>query len=227
MAFSQADLNAIAAAQAAHPALPPGYLTGVAQIETGGSANPDTAASGTGPVGLFQVAPSTYINPGFGLPNQNLTYAQAQAALQDPATNANFAASYLDALQSNKGSIDAATQFYSGGGYGQSQVLAAESQFPGTVNGSVGTGDEISPNTANDPNGIFGGASSQQPEGPGAAMINGANAVASGLITPVWELLTRGGVFILGMMLLFIALLAMLWQSKTVQVSVKSLAATA
>lgn len=208
--YSQADLNAIAAAQAAHPTLPPGYLTGVAQLETGGSSNPDTAASGTGPVGLFQVAPSTYINPGYGLPNQNLTYAQAQAALQDPNTNAAFAASYLDALQAQTGSLASATQIYSGGGYNQAAVEAAESQFPG--------GSGIASSTA-----PVSGTSTTAAGGPTGSAASGAGSGALGLLTPVWELVTRAMVFGVGTMLLFIALIALLWQSKTVQVNVASL----
>lgn len=209
MAFSQADLDAIAAAQSAHPTLPPGYLGGVAQIETGGSRNPDSATSGTGPVGLFQIAPSTYQNPGFGLPNNNVTRDQAVAALQDPATSANFAADYLTALSNSKGGINAATQAYSGGGYDQTAVLAAESQFPG--GGGVGT-PSTAPVGTTSPGGT-------NPVAQGTTAGAGGSSSGSSWTTPIWELLQRMGIFGLGAALLLIALIALLFSSKSMEIN--------
>lgn len=214
MAFSQADLDAIAAAQSAHPTLPAGYLGGIAQIETGGSANPDTAASGTGPVGLFQIAPSTYQNPGFGLPNNNVTRDQAVAALQNPTTSANFAADYLTALSNSKGGINAATQAYSGGGYDQSAVLAAESQFPG--GGGVGT-PSTAPVSTTSPGGT-------NPVAQGTtAGAGGSSSGSSSLLTPVWELLQRAGVWMTGLLLILVGLLALLFHSKSVDINLSDL----
>lgn len=127
MAFSQADLDAIAA-NAGASGLSSTQFLGQAQRETGGQTNPDTAASGTGPVGLFQVAPSTYIKPGYGLAGHpDLTYDEAQQALLDPNTNAQFAAQYDQALITSKGSQAAAITAYSGGQYTLDQVNSAAS----------------------------------------------------------------------------------------------------
>lgn len=216
MAFSQADLNAIAAAQAAHPNLPAGYLGGVAQIETGGSANPDTAASGTGPVGLFQVAPSTYQQPGYGLPPHAVSRDAAITALQDPVTSANFAGDYLSALQTAKGgSLDAATLAFSGGGYGQAQVQASMSQFPGAGSpAATGGGTTMGDTTAAQPYTQGGTA------GTGGGQ---AKKPATGLFASIWELLQRSAVFMFGMFLVLIALVGLMWQSKTVKVNVNAL----
>src|SRR5581483_8270173 len=85
---------------------------------------------------------------------------------------------------------------------------SASTQFPGggviPDNGSVTTG-----NTA---------------ANPAASGSSSGGGLTGWLITPIWELMTRAGVFILGMFLLLISLLALLWQSKTVQVNVGKIA---
>lgn len=216
MAFSQADLNAIAAAQASHPTLPPGYLGGVAQLETGRSRNPDTATSGTGPVGLFQVAPSTYQNPGYGLPPHNVTRTEAIAALQDPNTSANFAADYLQARSNASGSLNAGTLGYSGGGYDQAAVLAAESQFPGISGGGQGVAQSTAPVAAPSPGG-------PNPVAQGTTPGGSKSSSGSSWTTPIWELLQRAGVWMTGLLLILVGLLALLFHSKSVDINLSDL----
>ena len=198
MAFSQTDLNAIAAAQAEHPSLPSGLLSAVATQETGGSANPDTAVSNTGATGLFQILPSTAANPGFGV-------APLSGSLNDPTANANFAASYLQGLIGSTGSVAAAINSYSGGSYTLQQLEARNPSLAGAV-GNQGV-----------PSGQNGTA--QQTAGNSG----GSGSGVSSFLTPVWELMTRGAVVFFGIALVLVALIAMLLHSKTVTTPVSAL----
>jgi hypothetical protein len=230
--YSQADLNAIANAQGILNAnignsIPSTFALGIAQKETGSSANADTATSGTGPIGLFQIAPSTYIDPGYGLPKQSLTYAQAATALQDPDTNATFAAQYITALyQKDSGNLNQAVLDYSGGGYNSADVAAATpaaiASNPGwlTMAGaSAGTSQGGS-----DWNSALMGTLSGQSSGlgMGGAPYNaaGGNVTNSGswigsLISWATEIFYRGGVIGIGVVLLIIGLVFMFVDAKS------------
>lgn len=51
-----------------------------------------------------------------------------------------------------------------------------------------------------------------------------ATAAAGSLLDPLWEIVSRGFLLIAGLALCIVALAALLWQSKTVQVGVRALA---
>jgi len=57
---------------------------------------------------------------------------------------------------------------------------------------------------------------------PMAGTTTGATSVAGGWLSGVWTIAARIGVFGLGSMLVILALAALLWESKTVQVAVKA-----
>jgi hypothetical protein len=206
VAFSQADLNAISAAQAAHPNLGVSLL-GVATQETGGSSDPDTAVSSTGAQGLFQVLPSTAVDPGFGV--------APLVDANDPTASADFAANYIAGLEASGDTPAQAVTAYSGGGYTLAQVNA--------VSGSTtpATQDQLDDlmNTSGVADGGSGIAESQAIGGG----INSAEAAAGGALTWIEELFDRAGIVIVGLLLLTVGLIFLFIDSRTIKTTVGNL----
>lgn len=79
------------------------------------------------------------------------------------------------------------------------------------------------------PPSVTAGAASGATAGAASGAAAGAGAGASGaggLIDSIWEYIERGGLLLFGIILVTIGLLALLWQSKTVQVSSQAIART-
>jgi hypothetical protein len=100
--------------------------------------------------------------------------------------------------------------------------LDGETGGPSTTFPNSGTAgsQSIDPNANNFPGT---GADGEPPSGSP----NLGSSVKSAVLDPIWEVVSRGLLLFCGFALVFIALAAMLWQSKTVQVSAKSLAEAA
>ncbi len=199
MAFSQDDLNAIAAAQSSHPNL--GIpLLGVATLETGGQSNPDTAISSTGATGLFQILPSTAQNPGYGV--TGITPSQ----LDDPVSSANFAANYLQGLEAAGDTPQQAITAYSHGGYSLAQVDAAAGQIP------VGRGGAQA-------NAYQQGLQGNPNQQVGGGLVGGL----TGLGAFIGEIVERGAVVLVGVALLIVGLIFLLKDSSTTTVPISAL----
>jgi hypothetical protein len=67
------------------------------------------------------------------------------------------------------------------------------------------------------------GGTTTLPEGTVTAQAPSGGSSSGGLLTPLWELLERGAVIMIGLVIVAIALAAMLMQSKTVAVPAKAL----
>jgi hypothetical protein len=205
--FSQADLDAIAAAQAAHPNLAANNinLLNIAQEETGGQSDPDTAVSSTGAQGLFQILPSTASSPGFGVSPVD------PSTLNNPNVSANFAGDYLSGLIQSGDTGAQAVKQYSGGNY----TLNSD----GTLShAQVG---RFSSNLSN-LDGSFGQSDAAVAQSAGAAI------TSLGLGTWDWivELLERGGIVIMGTLLLLAGLVFLFIDSKHVSLPLSALKGT-
>jgi hypothetical protein len=215
MAFSQDDLNAISNAQAQFPNL--GIpLAGIAAQETGGEANPDTATSSTGAQGLFQVLPSTAADPGFGV-----TPLPA-SELDNPSDEANFAASYLNALEQSGDTPAQAVAAYSGGGYTLAQVQSSASTVTGLPD--AGTGTMLGAMQASG-GGPLGGESESQIESGVTSPLQVANlaAIGSGSFAWIVELFDRAGILIIGVALAIVALVFMFKDASTMPIPIKGI----
>ena len=206
MALSQDDLNAIANAQAQYPLLGQEgiSLLGIANLESSGTSNPDTAVSSSGATGLFQILPSTASNPGYGV--NSLQTGQ----LDNPTASANFAAQYINNLIATGLTPAQAIQQYSGGNYTLSQVQQAAGNT-GLSNNMVG---------------IIGGGVNQTYQGStgNTPIIQQAQQAATGTYAWIVELVERGGIVIVGVAILIVGLVFMLEQSKTTSVPFHALA---
>jgi hypothetical protein len=82
-------------------------------------------------------------------------------------------------------------------------------------------------------NPLYGDLPGQPSNSGGVAATSGGSVPAWGgwmqstLINPVWEYISRAILLFCGFMLVFIAIIALLWQSKTVQVGARTLAGVA
>lgn len=214
MALTQDELVAIQSASQSS-GVPVGILQAVATRESGGNASAVNASSGA--TGLFQILPSTARDPGYGVTPLDAS------GLTDPTQSANFAASYLAAQYQRTGSWDAAISQYSGGGYSLADLQSAYPQYlgSGAVSGTTtGTGTGIGSS----------GALVDPTTGSDAGMSSvtgGGGGGSGGALSGVWEIVTRGGLFLLGTVLVMLALIAMLWQSKTVKTTVRHLSTAA
>lgn len=97
--------------------------------------------------------------------------------------------------------------------------VADDSQTVGTLN--AGNYGDLGPATA--------GAGNTGPAAPGSDLgpATAGGSLAGALINPVWEIVSRGLLIWCGFALVFIALVALLFQSKTVRTTVKGAAAAA
>lgn len=211
MALTYADTQAIAAAQASHPNLPPGLLSAIAMQESSGDAGIVNTTSGA--AGLFQVLKSTAAQPGYGVAPLD------PARRTDPAAEANFAADYLTAQQGRTGSWAGAVAAYSGGGYSLGTLQAG---YPAYFDGSPGVaagagGADLSTDAST---GISQGAASAGAAG------SALGSAASSLLNPVWEYVSRALLIFMGLCFCLLAAAAMLWQSKTVQTTAGRLQGT-
>ena len=118
MALTTAQLNEqlkVVKAEAAKAGVPWEILWGVYGVETTHGANVSTSSAGA--EGAFQFLKSTAAEWKYPYTNQQTP--------QIFASQAASAANYLSSLKGKLGSWDAALKAYSGGGYGEKQVLTA------------------------------------------------------------------------------------------------------
>lgn len=209
MPLTAADQAAIAKASQ-QTGVPTGLLSAIALQESAGDPNARNASSGA--TGLFQILPSTAASPGYGV-------APFVGNLTDPDSSALFAAQYLSAQDKRLGSWDAAVSQYSGGAYSLSTLA---SKYPDQIGGSATVNDGLD-------GGITGGGigtGGAPATGPGGSAGLGGTAISK-LLDPLWEVVSRGLLIVVGLAILMVALIAMLFQSKTVQVSAQHLATAA
>jgi len=208
MALSQNDIVAIQEQEAAHPELPPGLLMAIASQETGGEANPDTAVSPTGAVGLFQILPSTARQPGYGV-------SPFQGSLTDPGANAAFAANYLSARVRAAGSVAGGVSGYSGNSYSLASLEARYPQYFGNALNIPGKGGsqlpENYPPDQTTPPGAY------APDLPSLSGIGGF----------IWEVVERAGIVGIGLGITLLALFFLFWQASGVSVPARILKAAA
>jgi Transglycosylase SLT domain len=202
--FSQSDLDAIAAAQAQYPSLSQNgiNLLDIAQKETGGTPNPDAAVSSTGAVGLFQILPSTATDPGFGVQPVD------PSTLGDPNVSANFAGSYLSGLLQSGDTPAQAVQQYSGGNYSLSDLAPTQ---VGRYLSNLPTLAQLS-----------------NPDDSAAVGAGTQSITELGAGTWDWivELLERGGIVIMGTLLLLAGLVFLFIDSKHVSLPLSALKGT-
>jgi hypothetical protein len=202
--LSQADLDAIAAAQAKYPQLAANgiSLLDVANQESASQSDPDTAVSSTGAVGLFQILPSTAEDPGYGVSSVD------PSQLTDPTDNANFAASYLAGLLQNGNSGASAINAYSGGTYSLADIQSQD------VSNTYIPGKDFNPNPGN-PVGVY----TQQSQYTGGNV----TSFATGALAWVVEIAERGGIILIGGIILAIGLVFLFLDAKTIKKHYNSL----
>ena len=238
--LSAADNTATQNAAAAS-GVPLGLLYAVQGAETGNETNPDLAVSSTGAQGLFQVLPSTGAIPGYGV---TPIYG---GQLNNPTDNANFAASYLSALYNRFGNWNSAINAYTSGnstvagGYTYAQL---QRQYPqwfdangtplsaASMSGSMGTTGSAAgtsiygtplPAITSDQVGVAGmlaTAQTQMSSGVLAGTVNSVmNWIGSGVL--------QGATVMIGLVLIVVAFIFLIVESKTVQTSAAALARVA
>lgn len=165
----------------------------LAQINQESGWNPNAVNASSGATGLAQALPSTAANPGYGVaPLTNLT---------DPYQSLDFAGAYDAALYKQTGSWDSALSRYSGGAYTADSLVG--SSVYGTNAGTTAASSSVAGSTGS---------------GVGAAV----SGFTTSLLSPVWEIVSRGLLIWVGILLIIAALFALLWQSKTVQTTAKT-----
>ena len=210
--LTTAQLKAYATQQAAAYGVPANVF--LAQIQQESGFNPNSPASSTGAIGIAQILPSTAANPGYGV-----------APLADPTNpeaSITFAAQYDAALAAaNGGNYNTALSKYSGGAYtADSLTGGAYSANAGTSAASTAAagGSALTPVTT--PTSGTGSTTGTASTGTGASSM-------TGLAGMIWEILTRGLVFFAGLAIVLVALIALLFRSKTVQTATRNLGAVA
>ena len=223
--FSQADYSAIAAATAKYN-LPSWVLPGVAYKETRGETNPDTAVSSTGAIGLMQILPSTAAIPGYGV------NSVARASLTDPNVSADFAGAYLQGLYNNTGSWDTAIARYSGNSYTAADVKAGAAVMPSgsssaIASGTTPAGQDLTTNSTAGASGTSGTSGTSGQTGATTAAAAKSPSWLLGVMGSVGAFVNEALIVSLGIGLVMIALIFLMMNSKTVQVSAAHLATAA
>jgi membrane-bound lytic murein transglycosylase B len=196
--------------------VPAELLLAVMNRETGGNtASPDTATSSTGARGLFQILPSTAAAPGFGVAPLD------PAALTDPNSNAMFAAQYLAGLYHAGGnSWDVAVQRYSGNSYNLAQLETADPALGGALSGFGGSGiDAATLEGMQTP----AEAAATNANNPLGSIMNsgGAATGSSGRFSWLWSYFEEAAIVGIGVVLVVLALIWLMSESKTVQAVIR------
>ena len=221
--FSQADYSAIAAATAKYN-LPSWVLPGVAYKETRGETNPDTAVSSTGAIGLMQILPSTAAIPGYGVKSITDT-----STLNDPNVSADFAGAYLQGLYKQTGSWDTAIARYSGNSYTAADVQSGAAIMPSGSSSAIASGTTPAGQdlTTNSTAGASGTSGTSGQTGATTAAAAKSPSWLLGVMGSVGAFVNEALIVSLGIGLVMIALIFLMMNSKTVQVSAAHLATAA
>lgn len=168
--------------------------------------NPNAVNPSTGAMGLGQILPSTAANPGYGISPLTNPF--------DPTANANFAMQYLAALFKQFGSwVAAVLHYYPNAATDPNYASTyAAAQAADNANMSDGTFSFLNGALANNPSlGTAYADTGQFAAGPGTAAPTTAAAAAASLpsLGFIGNYLARGGLIILGVGLILVAVMAL------------------